>query len=219
MKTILIIIIIGLSGHALQLTLTQRGLKSDHAEEMAVAMADNQALEKQIAALKKELSVATAKAKKPQAEVRATPSDPQTVAESDSSPDSSTPSAEPAAPSIRDQRERLRGIYDGNDKAIADKRAILDRNLAIANDARGKISADAPSFAEQGDRINERGDLIGNKGVRTSDADRAKATGLHNQRLAVIDAQIEAINQAYLGIDDERKKLESAYDQALSKVK
>jgi len=217
MKSILIIIIIGLLGHALQLRLAQRRGQSDHAEQMAVAMAENKAMAEEVAALKKELHAATAKAKKPRAEVDRL--DPQTVAESETAPESSTPSAEPAKPSVRQDRERLRGIYEANERAIEGKRAILDRNLAIADDARGKINAESPSFSEQSARFNEHGDIIGNKGVRTSDADRAKLTDLHSQRLAVIDAQIEAINQAYAGLDDERKRLEAAYAAALSKVK
>ena len=84
---------------------------------------------------------------------------------------------------------------------------FLESERARGEAARANAAANPPVFSEQGDRVDGFGRVIGKKGVRTSDADRAKALEAHNQRIAAMDARLAEIAAEVAGLEAERGKI------------
>lgn len=76
---------------------------------------------------------------------------------------------------------------------IGQEIAVLEAEQTRGEAARANAVANPPTFAEQGDRVDGAGRVIGKKGVRTSDADRAKAMEIHHARIAAMDARLAEI--------------------------
>lgn len=108
----------------------------------------------------------------------------------------------PAKPVIGEENAVIgdRSLVNGEAEKRAKRLAEIGQEIAVleAEQTRGEAAranavANPPTFAEQGDRVDGFGRVIGKKGVRTSDADRAKAMEIHNARIAAMDARLAEI--------------------------
>lgn len=120
---------------------------------------------------------------------------------------------------IEDRLGILNGIYDTAKAELDRKKAVLGTNLKNAQDIRSRLDRNPPQFQEQGVRTDSFGKVIGNKGVRTSDADRARAMEKHTEELRQWDAYITTVESAQDQLYNDYRTLESNYRNAVSEAK
>lgn len=220
MKTaIALLLIIGLGALAGWQKNESRVAAERSAEEIAELQAELKTAKGEIKELKGELANARKAAVVAPPVADKTPA-PATVPSVASKPTQApvAPPSVPDAPAVDHEAElaRIDAIYETNRKAIDAKAATLDRNEAAAQAALAALESNPPQFSEQGDRLNNIGEVIGKKGVRTSEADRKRAMEDWNEKKAPLQAQIAAIATARADLEAERGKLLQAYDAAKS---
>lgn len=113
----------------------------------------------------------------------------------------------------------LKGIYETAKAELDRKKATLDANLRNARITYEQLLDNPPSFKEQGERRSTTGALLGNKGVRTSDADRARANEKHNAELLQWKTYIATSEAALKQLNTESKTLEDSYRKAVTEAK
>lgn len=128
-------------------------------------------------------------------------------------------SAVSAAEQLQTRLEQLRTTYDQHLSGIVARETAATNNLQTAQAALQVARGNQPQFSEQSDRRNASGDIIGKKGVRTSDADRAKAMELYQQRVANAQAAVENARSALEQCRADRQLLERNYAAAQAKAR
>lgn len=126
--------------------------------------------------------------------------------------------SEPVDPLV-DRLRILEGIYDTAKAELDRKKAVLDTNLKNAQDTRSRLSRNTPQFREQNNRQDSFGRTTGGKGVRTSDADRARAMEKHTDELRQWDAYITTVEAAQDQLSNDYRSLEDNYRKAVSEAK
>jgi hypothetical protein len=94
----------------------------------------------------------------------------------------------------------LRAQREAWARQIAERIAVLEAEQTRGRNARANAVANPPTFAEQGDRVDAFGRVIGKKGVRVSEADRAKAMAAHQARITAMDARLAEIAAELAGL-------------------
>jgi hypothetical protein len=142
--------------------------------------------------------------------------------EPDKVPTVVTPEAPASAPAVDPLEERLttlKGIYDTAVADIADRRAKLEANMANAQTQLDTLHRNTPTFKEQETRRGPGGEVVGNRGVRTSQADRDAALEVHNQEVAKWERFLQAGRDAEKQLNIEATNLEDRYRDAIREAR
>lgn len=113
----------------------------------------------------------------------------------------------------------LKNTYDKYKAELDRKKAALEDSMQNAKDSYEQLLRNTPKFKEQGVRRDSLSNVIGGKGIRTSDADRAREEAKHDRELEQWKAYIETTEAAQDTLSDEYKTLEEKYAKAVREAK
>lgn len=169
------------------------------------------------ATLKKELDKAT-RVSTPAPVTIPTPEEPQANAPAPAPVTEGTPEVDPTV-LVETRLRDLKGIYDRAKGELDRKKDILETNLRNAKIAYEQVQRDTPEFQEQGVRRDAFGNSKGSKGVRTSDADRARAMEARDAELVRWENYIRVAKEAQVSLTNDYKALEENYRKATAEAK
>jgi hypothetical protein len=209
MKAILIILVIGLGGYAAWLKQqvgTEAAAKAAVETDLLAAKRKAEGLEKDLKKATSELSdLKSAQAAAP------APVAPQVPAASvaiSTAPSAVSPAAPATAPDPAAAAEAAEMARKAKRLAEIDARlAFLRSEQDRGTIARSNAEANRPQFSEQGDRLDGFGQVIGKKGVRTSNADREKALSEYNAKISSMDAALAEIAREMAALEPEAAAL------------
>lgn len=113
----------------------------------------------------------------------------------------------------------LKDTYDKYKAELDRKKAALEGSMQNAKDSYAQLLRNKPKFKEQGVRRDSLSNVIGGKGIRTSEADRAREVAKHDRELEQWKAYIETTEAAQDTLSDEYKTLEEKYAKAVREAK
>lgn len=126
-----------------------------------------------------------------------------------------------AAPAPNPAAERaakiaqLEAEYDTRKAEMDTKQAEIDAARQRAQTFIAEARASHPQFSEQSARFDNAGNLIGNKGIRTSQADREKAMALYNQRIAAAEAGMAKVDEEQAKLNAQREAVARQFNEAM----
>lgn len=210
MKAILIILIVGIGGYAAWLkhengTVTVAKVLAE--SKLAAAERKVESLEKDLKKVASDLEAERLKVK-----ALATASPAAGAAEAGAPvaevvPMTTVAPAPVAAPAVDPQAAAAEAKRAKRLAQIDLELAALRAEQSRGQSARATAAANPPTFSEQGDRVNGFGQVIGKKGVRTSDADRAKVMADYQARIGAMDARLAEIERQIAALEAERSGL------------
>jgi len=128
--------------------------------------------------------------------------------------------ATPVASTSSDERLRqLSEIYHRNHSELLKKKADREASMDSSRAKRTAVLEAPMSFSEQSQSTDIEGNVTGMRGVRTSNADRARAIAKRDDQIALIDAEIKTLSTQIAGVDAEMKRLDELYKNAIAKAK
>ena len=113
----------------------------------------------------------------------------------------------------------LKDTYDKYKAELDRKKAALEGSMQNAKDSYAQLLRNTPKFKEQGVRRDSLSNVIGGKGIRTSEADRAREVAKHDRELEQWKSYIETTEAAQDTLSDEYKTLEEKYAKAVMEAK
>jgi hypothetical protein len=144
---------------------------------------------------------------------------PTSVASTVTTPEAPASATTPAKDNLEERLATLKGIYDTAVADIADRRAKLKANRTNAQTQLDTLHRNPPQFQEQSARVNAFGSKIGNKGIRTSQADRDEALAIHNQEVTKWEQFLQAGRDAEKQLNIEATNLEDRYRDAIREAR
>lgn len=130
------------------------------------------------------------------------------------------PTAAPAQGGTLESRlSELEATLNTHRAVIEDRKSGLDRELAALQAKRKSVQNTELHFSEQTARVDVEGNFLGNRGVRTSSADRDRAKAKIADQVAEVDREIAG---KQTGIDKALRELESlreSYSRAVARAK
>lgn len=186
---------------------------SDLGTEARASKKEIDGLEKEVARLEKELLAAKAAIPDPAVTVTTKPKESPTV----------TPARTTTAPTATpdDRAAKIAAI----EAEFARQKAAMDARQTEIDAARiraqgfiAQAEAARPQFSEQSARFDNAGIQIGNKGVRTSQADREKAMAKWSEQLAAAQAGLVKVDEEQAKLNAARDAAARAFDAAMEAV-
>ena len=218
MKTTLIIALVLVAAFGASEKIASIEADKIAAAEIEQLAADLEAVEKDAARLREALAesaealkLAQAKQQAPAPVIVAPDPAPVEIVASEPQEAAPEPTADDKAQERQAALDAAQREYEAAQAEINRKRVILETNLATGNANRRTMERNSPEFAEQSVRRDASGAVIGNRGVRTSAADREKAMIGYRAELAKVDAYIAAVEAELLKLNAEQTDLEKHY--------
>lgn len=185
-------------------------------EELAAAEREKALLASELARTKEELA---ASGRRPSPTADAAPFDsssPAPAAAAPSAPPATAPESVSEAGAAR--FAQLRDIYDRNLRALEVEREKAALTLRTAQERREHLRRNPPSFSEQRQAMDIDGNVIGNRGVRTSDADRNRMMELHREEVERLVGSIVESERILKEIQARKARLDEQYRRAVAKA-
>ncbi len=125
-------------------------------------------------------------------------------------------------PPDQQRLEELKAIHDRNVAEIEKERVEAERVLAEAKEQHKKAAEAKPEFSEHRSTTATNPDgtisFSGNRGIRTSKADRERLLKGHQEQLDRLAALVEAASAKIAAINERRKLLDQQYRNAVLKA-
>lgn len=138
-------------------------------------------------------------------------------APADSSPPVATSSAK--AGTLEGRLSELKAIFESNRLSIENRKDLLEGELASLQARRKSVANTELHFSEQSTRVDVDGFVRGNRGVRTSSADRGRAEAKIADKLAEIDRAIAEKQAARARLVTEMEGLRANYSKAILRAR
>lgn len=144
----------------------------------------------------------------------------------ESKPEPETENPEPTtAPPQPDHTALLAARLADLERQYREKKSLLDakrqtlrENETRARGQREQIHRDKPEFQELNTRTLADGTIVTTGGIRTSDADRQKATAEWQAKLDALDTYLREIGIAHQQLDEDYHTLERNYQAACTQA-
>jgi predicted nucleic acid-binding Zn-ribbon protein len=144
-----------------------------------------------------------------------------------------SPAVAPAAPSsspavaltpaggwtLEARLSALQATFDTHRLSIENRKSLLESDLAALRAKRKSVENTELHFSEQTNRVDLDGNVIGNRGVRTSSADRDRAKAKVADQVAEVDLQIARKQTEINRVISEMDALRENYSKALVRAK
>lgn len=125
------------------------------------------------------------------------------------------PVASVKAGTLESRLSELKAIFESNRLSIENRKDLLEDELAALQARRKTVANTELHFSEQSTRIDADGVVRGNRGVRTSSADRGRAEAKIADQLAEIDRVIAEKQAARARLVTEMEGLRAHYSKAI----
>lgn len=109
----------------------------------------------------------------------------------------------------------LRATFDSHRLAIENRKSLLESDLSTLRAKRRSVENTELHFSEQTTRVDLDGNVTGNRGVRTSAADRDRAKAKVADQVAEVDIEIERKQSEISRAVSEMEALRNNYSKAL----
>lgn len=112
----------------------------------------------------------------------------------------------------------LKATYDSHRLSIENRKDLLEVDLAALHSKRRAVANTELHFSEQSTVVDLDGNVTGNRGVRTSMADRARATAKLAEQVAEVDREIAGKQLEINKLVGEMETLRQNYSKAIARA-
>jgi hypothetical protein len=112
----------------------------------------------------------------------------------------------------------LKATYDSHRLSIENRKDLLEVDLAALHSKRNAVAKTELHFSEQSAVVDLDGNVTGNRGVRTSMADRARATAKLAEQVAEVDREIAGKQLEINKLVGEMETLRQNYSKAIARA-
>lgn len=112
----------------------------------------------------------------------------------------------------------LKATCDSHRLSIGNRKDLLEVDLAALHSKRSAVANTELHFSEQSAVVDLDGNVTGNRGVRTSMADRARATAKLAEQVAEVDREIAGKQLEINKLVGEMEALRQNYSKATARV-
>jgi len=120
---------------------------------------------------------------------------------------------------LENRLSELGATFETHRLVIENRKSVLDRELAMLSANRKSVQSTELHFSEQTTRIDLDGNFIGNRGVRTSSADRDRARAKVAGKVAEVDREIAAKQTEINKAVSEMESLRDNYSKAIVRAR
>jgi predicted nucleic acid-binding Zn-ribbon protein len=122
---------------------------------------------------------------------------------------------QPGGATLAIRLSELKATFDAHRLSIENRKALLESDLAALNSKRRSVANTELHFSEQSTRVDLEGNVLGNRGVRTSTADRERAQAKVADQVAEVDREIARKQTEINRVAGEMDSLRENYSKAL----
>jgi len=122
-------------------------------------------------------------------------------------------------PTLVNRLSELGATFETHRLVIENRKSVLDRELAMLYANRKSVQNTELYFSEQTTRVDLDGNFIGNRGVRTSSADRDRAKAKVADKVAEVDREIAANQTEINKAVSEMESLRDNYSKAIVRAR
>lgn len=131
------------------------------------------------------------------------------------SPDPSVAATPAGGWTLETRLSALRATFDSHRLAIENRKSLLESDLSALRAKRKSVENTELHFSEQSARVDVDGIVTGNRGVRTSAADRDRAKAKVADQVAEVDIEIARKQSEISSAISEMEALRDNYSKAL----
>jgi hypothetical protein len=113
----------------------------------------------------------------------------------------------------------LKATYDSHRLSIENRKDLLEVDLAALHSKRRAVANTELNFSEQSARVDADGFVLGNRGVRTSAADRDRAKAKIADKVTEIDGEIAKKQAEINKVVGELVVLQDNYNKAITRAR
>jgi len=121
-------------------------------------------------------------------------------------------------PTLEIRLSELKATFDVHHLSLGNRKALLESDLAALNSRRQSVADTELHFSEQSTRVDTDGIVFGNRGVRTSSADRERAKSKVADQVAEVDLEIVRKQAEISRVIGEMDSLRENYSKALVRL-